>query len=266
MRILKALTIFILIFGLHFQAFATNTNSADFELDSSQYLSIADGSQTGLDMTTDFSVEAWIKFETLPSTLGTQVEIASKMIADTGTGGWQFYFTAADELRVYWFEDAGSTYGLFTSTAAAVDETAVWHHYAVTVDVDGNAIFYVDGSAVATTDNGGAATSIIGSTADFRIGSYELNGGGADAYMDGRMDDIRVWSDIRTPTEIDDNMSIEDPAGDALEGYWKVNDSLLDETANDNDLTNNNTVTFPEDPAFSAAAAAINNEQIILFE
>ena len=50
-------------------------------------------------------------------------------------------------------------------------------------------------------------------------------------------------------------MSVEldgDEAG--LVGYWKLNNSLLDETSNDNDLTNNNSATFSTDVPFSGSS------------
>ena len=47
-----------------------NTYSLDLELTSSQYAYIADGDQTGLDITGDFTYEMWIKLEQLPSTAG----------------------------------------------------------------------------------------------------------------------------------------------------------------------------------------------------
>jgi hypothetical protein len=42
-----------------------NTHSLDLELSSSQYAYITDANQTGLDITGDFTIEAWIKLNRL---------------------------------------------------------------------------------------------------------------------------------------------------------------------------------------------------------
>ena len=44
-----------------------NSHSLDLESSSSQYASITDASQTGLDITGDLTIELWAKFESLPS-------------------------------------------------------------------------------------------------------------------------------------------------------------------------------------------------------
>jgi len=55
-----------------------NTHSIALAAASSQSLSITDGSQTGLDLSGDFTIEAWIKLTQLPSTAGTEFGIVSK--------------------------------------------------------------------------------------------------------------------------------------------------------------------------------------------
>ncbi len=52
--------------------------SLDFELSSSQFAYITDASQSGLDLSSDFTIEAWLNLEQLPSTAGTSFAIVSK--------------------------------------------------------------------------------------------------------------------------------------------------------------------------------------------
>ena len=118
---------------------------------------------------------------------------------------------------------------------------------AVTYDVDGDegsglAEFFVDGSSIGTSGSG--KTSIADKTADFEIGAQD---DGSNSF-DGKIDDVRVWSDIRTDAEISNNYQQELIGNEAgLVGYWKLNNGLTDETSNNNDLTNNNSVTFSTD-------------------
>jgi len=58
----KYLIFSLLVFLLPSFAFAASA-SIDLERSSSQYLSITDASQTGLDFTGDFTIEGWVKLE-----------------------------------------------------------------------------------------------------------------------------------------------------------------------------------------------------------
>lgn len=68
---------------------------------------------------------------------------------------------------------------------------------------------------------------------------------GADRYFDGRIDEFRIWNDIRTETEIRQNMYRELPntSGETnLVAYYKLN-STSGTTANDSKSSNNGTLT-----------------------
>ena len=220
-----------------------NTHSIDFELDSSQYLSITDASQTGLDVTGDLTIEMWIKLETLPSDNSLAMSLVFKYDAGAGERAYAFQITSADLLRAL-YSDAGSG-GNFTisrTDSAIPFSTGEWNHVAVSIDVSVPSIkFYVNGSEVASTHTDTSATSINNSAAAFHIGASN----NPDDYFDGKIDDVRVWSAARTAQEIAANYTKELVGNEAnLVGYWKLNNSLLDETSNNNDLTNNNSATF----------------------
>jgi len=76
----------------------------------------------------------------------------------------------------------------------------------------------------------------------------------------------KLWSDVRTPTEISDNYDSELVGNEAgLVGYWKFSNNGLDETANDNDLTNNNVATFSSDVPFDATVATDTGNMLLFF-
>lgn len=232
-------------------ALAANTHSIDLELDSAQYLSIADASQTGLDLASDFTLEGLVKFESLPGS-GTRRGFIAK---GASTPNKAYFFDLLNLSGTLQFDltlsDDGSADA--SNRSAWTPSTATWYHVAVTYDLSaGSAQFYVDcvaqGGAV-----GGGKTSINNSGEPFTIGENNLN---ATDYMDGLMDDWRVWSDIRTSTEICDNKDVELVGNEAnLVGYWKLNNNANDETANNNDLTENNTPVYSIDVPFTGAVA-----------
>ena len=73
--------------------------------------------------------------------------------------------------------------------------------------------------------------------------------------FDGDIDEVRVWNDIRSEAELDDNYLTELVGDEAnLQGYWKFNnDAGVGYTSNSNDLTNENTATFTTDVPFTGA-------------
>jgi len=227
-----------------------NTNSISLVASSSQYLSITDANQTGLDLNSDFTIEAWVKLSSQPAT-DANFKIVSKYNASTNDRSYWFAYrdvAGVKKINVRWGtngtngEDHWYTYTLNNNT---------WYHLAVVVDLSlHSAEFFINGSSVGT-DSSGTFISIYNGAADFIIGAHAPGA----SFFDGLIDEARVWSDIRTATEISDNYQKELTGSEAnLVGYWKLNNDLLDETANNNDLTNNNSATFSTDVPFTGTA------------
>lgn len=145
--------------------------AADFEEGNSEYLSIADGSQTNLDVSGDLTVSTWVKIEDAPTTNEVDM-IASKM--DTGPDDLAYSFA---------YKDVSGTKKLAleitsNSTSGGVDVaadlgTGAWHQVAVSYNsAAGSAAFYVDGAQVGSTQTG-LPTSIRNSAAPFQLGASE---------------------------------------------------------------------------------------------
>lgn len=240
-----------------------NTHSVDLDRASSQYLSITDAAQTGLDITGDISIECWIKLDQLPSTAGSIFNIVMKWNAAANQRSYGFFFNAVDVLSFWGSDNGGFAAGhrlQAQSTAAAVtaDDVGKWVHLATTVDVSEGAagiLLYKNGDLIADSDVYNEATSLFNGTSIFAIGTR----GDIDQFFDGMIDEVRVWNDIRTADEIKANWKRELVGDEAnLVGYWKLNNSLLDETSNNNDLTNNNAATFSTDiPLWASAVPSI---------
>jgi len=218
-----------------------NTHSLDLESGSNQYAAIADGSQTGLDITTDYSIEAWVKIESSK----THVVVGKDNVGVSRA--YRFIINSDNTIRTTFYGSGSLTD--FQSNPTIT--TGVWTHIAVTVDISvPDCTFYINGSSVAKTTNSSGATTIDNSTAEFAIGR-NLNSGSGVNYFDGLVDEVRVWSDIRTAGEISNNYETELTGSEAnLVGYWKLNNNYLDETSNNNDLTASGSPVFSTDIPF----------------
>lgn len=173
---------------------------------SNQFMSIADASQTGLDLSTDFSFSAWVKVTTAP-TSGQQFAIYGK--DDNGTTGrsyWFWYANSGGTLRFeYGLFPTGYSYPGYVSYTLNQDlGTATWKHIVVVCTLaNANATkftLYVDGTSVGngTLADGTGATSIQNGAADFKIGQGHTSG----IQWDGMIDEVGIWSRTLSSTEV----------------------------------------------------------------
>lgn len=224
-------------------AITGNTHSLDLERDSTQYASIADASQTGLDLSGDFTIEVWVKLESV----GVTQNIASK--GDNGTDrGYLFRINAGGQLAAIVSGDGtGATRDIGETNSAVIiaGDVGNWVHLALTWDASAETFaFYRNGSEQASTmsaQNSGG--SLFNNAQPFQVGAQS----GADT-LDGLIDEVRVWSDIRTPQELKNNIFTTLVGNEAnLVGYWEFNNNYTDKTSNNNDLTASGSPVFTDD-------------------
>ncbi len=235
----------VFVFPSHSNAFAGNSYSLDLEVDSVQYAFISDGQQTGLDITEDLTIEAWVKPESQPgSTNGNFFAIASKSNADVDEGGYTLeYRTGPDRFDFIISTDGENGSHCIQNYSLA---TTSWSHVAATLDAsEGKCEIYVNGVIIGSST--GQSSVIHDTSAPFRIGrdNYTTS---YDNYFDGLVDEVRVWSEARSPIEIIENYN-KVLVGDEqnLEGYWRLENNYLDETSNNNHLTPVNSPVFVSD-------------------
>jgi len=231
--------------------FATlNTYSADLEKDSSQYLSIADASQTGLDLTGDFTQELWIKIESSFAN-----EEVRTLINKGDNGGsergwrWDMYkATGANPIFQFYISSDGSS-GTWKDSASYAFVTATWYHLRAQYDASAGTIdVFINGVQLGSTITG-LPTSIFNNASALQIGRAVISGTGY-YYFDGLIDDVRIYDAI-----VSDDYETELTGTETnLQAYWQMDNDFLDLTANNNDLTNNNTITFSADVPFEGTA------------
>lgn len=202
-------------------AAVTPGHALSFASQGPQYVSVPDTAK--LDLTSQFTYEWWLK-----------VASGSGIAALIGK---PFGHQNGDTTAV-WFE-AGSLHAAVNanSTSGAISYTwpsannGIWHHIAWTYDdTTKSQILYVDGVSVAM------GTNILGTpTYDshpFLIGAdinYDTLGYG----IDGTIDDVRIFSAVRTPAQIASDMAGVSPVGDAALVAYFTFDEGSGSTAHD---------------------------------
>lgn len=229
----------------------TNTYALDLESGSSQYASIAD--TASLSITGDMSGEAWIKLE---SDTGANQTIFSKWTDNGNQRGYILRIGSGLTSLNFIASDTGADPTVSTSTISYTFSTGTWYHVAFAYDASAGSVdFYVNGIQQGTTQTG-ARTSLYDNTSAFAIGTRFSTV--ATEFFDGVIDDVRVWNDIRTATEIRGNYKRELVGNETnLVGYWKLNNDYTDETSNANDLTASGSPVFTTSAAFSTAGGDI---------
>lgn len=210
------------------------THSLDLERGSSQYDNVAD--HADFDFSTTFTIEAWIKLESLPSS-GQSYGIASKY---NGTAGsWDFFYcNEAGTLKFQLFtKNSGESASRLNYSLVA----GVWYHVAVTYS-SGTVTFFIDGQSNAATGAGQA--SLANNAVDVWVGRGGLALDGSGGYFDGLIKDVRFFDDVRTGTEIIADARTQDVTDANLKAEWNFNNAHTDSSGNSHTLTANGSPSF----------------------
>lgn len=215
------------------------THSTDLELSSSQYWSHTDNASLG--PTGNMTISMWVKLESAPA-LNTQMALISKDAAQRS-----YYIVYEDSAGTKLFRMANSADGsnVQSGTLNQTLTTATWYHLGFIYTASaGTCDVYKNGSSIGQIT--GLFTSIFDGNAPFNVGA--INGG---TFFDGLVADVRLWSRALTSGNMTSLYSAPGTFsnGANLEGWWFLNNTLdssaaHDNSANDNDLTNNGTATF----------------------
>ena len=233
---MKALLIFIsftfqmFILPFFLKPLAAQNKALDFD-GSDDQISISYNSS--LDVSDQVTIEAWVK----PSHTDWQT------IWMKGTYGYGLALTGSStscqsNLKLAFWDQAACGSAILSTGTYINNE---WNHVAVTVIDNGSNLtvyFYINGvedgphtsSQTAISNGGGSSVAYI-----------SRQGVGCNCnYMDGAIDELRVWNDVRTQAEIKANMHTELSGSESnLVAYYNFNDgsgtTATDLTSNSND-------------------------------
>jgi len=240
----KTLAFFLLITGINFaQNYCLNFNGAD------DYVTINSNFGVG---TNSITVECWV-FIPSTSEQGTFVNIGDAGVGyGIGVGGGvnHNFDAPGNELVVI--------YNMRRWIPTGVNMGTGWHHVAFTVGAQGEANIYLDGKTVHTETGSQVAPTIPTNTT--YIGATETD---IRIFSNGKIDEVRIWSKVRTQGEITRNMFSEAQGNELnLVAYYKMNDgSGMTLTSNLTSGGANGTITgatWQTSGAFEGPGQALN--------
>ena len=164
--------------------------------------------------TTDFSVEFWFE---AASTAG-PVALLSKISA-TGVG-YSVGFNAG--LLTATINDGANPPLVVVGSTPLLNNT--WYHVAVTFDRVGDCRIYLDAIQDAIVPM--ATIGSIANTDPIGLGGPAISAGGVSLYLDGKIDEVRVWSRVLAANEIlaNFNTHLNPDIEVGLNGYWDLNE------------------------------------------
>jgi len=176
------------------------------------------GPNTTLEMGTgDFSVSAWVKMGTSQSSYPT---VLSKGGTSNTNAGYWFYLSG--QKIKFTFGDGTQRMSTSSNSINVLDNN--WHHLAVSVDRDGNTVFYFDGINAGTYDvssfNG---KDITNSSRALIIGTT----GGSTSMLNGYIDDVKMFNKALSQTEIGELVQINAPQNEQADfiSYWAFDET-----------------------------------------
>ncbi|MBN2829172.1 MAG: T9SS type A sorting domain-containing protein [Candidatus Cloacimonetes bacterium] len=184
-----------------------------------------------------YTTEAWIYPTELTGAGTDQTSYGYTVMASSfaQASGYPLWITVRDsEVRVWTFESTATSFHATTGAGIAIN---TWSHIAVSTTKGGTTTVYVNGvNKLTYTNDGETNWSTI-----LTIGALRPVRPTSNIPFIGMIDEVRVWNDIRTQEEIQDNMYNEIDISDVnakqgLVGYWSFND----ETDPTEDLSDNN--------------------------
>lgn len=173
------------------------------------------------------TVEMRVNLNTLVSSGSNQFLIAK------GTDGAQgSYYISQNGDQFQFYIGANGVDQVYTQTTPLSLQTNRWYHVAGTYD-GSNLKIYVDGVLKGTT----AATISPGNTLPLTMGCQDRTG--VNYYLNGSLDEVRIWSVARSASEIQSAMSQSLTGSEAgLAAYWRF-DEGSGQTTNDSTINGN---------------------------
>jgi len=171
-------------------------NGADFEYTLNNALEIADGTQSGLDITSDISFSFWYKPETTTSGTGINTFVAKNADDLSDKAYWLFFNgTGSMILRI---SDDGSSTEDYTWTSISFSNGTNYHIVITWKASTSTANFYIDNSSQGSKT--GSKTSLNNSARAFRLGSSSRTTN--DYRTDGIIDEFGIWSKELSSAEV----------------------------------------------------------------
>ncbi len=215
---MKRLITFFIVSGLLFSVMA-----ADYSLQFDGSNDYVDCGTTSNFELTNVSIEAWVYLEAN----GTYQSIVSKLEHSGSREGYELLINNTSQIMF----SVGNNWSDWSSaTSSTTLSINTWYHIAGTYD--GSTIrIYING----VEDGNASYTNGITNSIYALNLARRPNG---SQYFTGKLDEVKIWSDARTSTEIQNNMNTDVTGQSNLVAYYKMSDgtgtSLTDNSGNGN--------------------------------
>ena len=221
-----------------------NTHAIDLFKEKEQYLFIDSKDQRGLDLFGTFTIEAWICLASLPSE-SNLFTILMKHDRVASTGGYELYINRENKLVFEYGDDDSKNTTASCDYIFTKNDINIWKHVAVVVNVAiVDVQFYIGSIEQKTILNYDDAKSIQKNSFPVIVGATWQNEGSV-SFFDGSIDELRVWSLLRTQKQIKEHQKKELKGDeDGLLAYWSFNNSFEDITKNNNVFISKNSVEY----------------------
>lgn len=136
-------------------------------------------------------------------------------------------------------------------TKSITPSTSSWKRYAVTFDASASTAEFFENATSLGTDVG-ALTAIHDNASKLAIGADYSAADAAQNFYDGLVDDVRIWNDVRTDSELvsyNDRVLVGNESG--LVAYYRFESNIEDTTSGNYDLAHSGTATYSSDIPFS---------------
>jgi len=216
-------------------------NALDFD-GSNDYITVSYNSSH--DMNTTLTIEAWV-YPTdtgwnsiiMKGNYGYGFAMSGGTVGGTANNCGGAASSSGRKL-VFWDQNSCSS-SIYSTDTYSLN---TWQHVVITVEDVGSTLtinFYIDGELDGPYTSNQTAISNGGSSKELYIGDQ---GECLCNYHQGKIDEVRIWDDVRTQAEIKANMYTELSGSESnLVAYYKLNESsgttASDETSNSNDGT-----------------------------
>lgn len=213
------------------------------------------------DQANDFTMETWVRLNALP---GNGVNWSMLAFANSAPGpsitSLRFQGNGvANQVNIFFnsVNDAGNAFSVPAAGSPVTFYAGRWYHVAAT-KVGNTYTVYLNGAQIAQRIQAPAGTYTRNI---FAAGARVTNV--ANAFLNGQLDDIRVWSVGRTQTQIQQDMYTELAGSETgLEMYWKLNEAAGTTAVDTTSNGRNGTLTNMAGTEWTAATTPIGDTTV----
>ncbi len=195
---IKSFTLFSLLFCSIFQSAFSQSDAFSFN-GSADYVEVVNADQ--LNIINNLTAEAWVQLNKING----YYIILSKAFCGISEYAYTFYI-ADGKLRWVWNNDGNCNYSSYVESTNVIFNAGECHHLAVT-HTNTTVKLYVDGVEIPFTLVQGSYSNIAPSTEPFRVGVYKGLSGSFTYFMDGKIDEVKIWDTVRTQQQISYSMN-----------------------------------------------------------